>query len=1591
MALRDLLNDIETPTTQANILSRTEQQEAALDRARIARQKAEAMQSGDGYTSIFDRFWTDDFSAIPFIGPMSSAAAQGVTDFYDRVGDEYSYFTSNVTGAGLSREQAKDVTVGQIIESRITGDNILDPAVRQAKWGPTNINVLDEDFNVNWASGLIDTTVMFFLDPLVLLGKATKVARLGTNFGRSGRAIEKVTGMPTNSLAFSGLTSKRMNIAGPSITRMATSQVEAARMGANNRASVLADEIVNGSYEDLLGVYDFQGMYRDVLASAGARINNRDDALNFLGASLGDPSYIKRLQDTRGDLFVSMLRASAPDQYEMLQMRAGASELPALFSRPLEAAVDPDNLVAQMRQTDQALDDALKSLELDARIGGLDDAVMLAEDAYQPIQRWGQNNAKAARIAAAWRRGKANRGKNTRKARKAAREQELDVTKTGTAPVAHESVYRVSSYLPKVRIWTWMTGFRASGMVDVRGFEIGKSSDEIRAALSDAKSLRDDPDFTSEMLNLWGNSAGAKDRFRNVQEIELRSFQHMYAKEIAKRNAKEQDRAKKLFDKGKIDEVEYRRRIDENPTTITPENLPDRDLLEEAYRLIDERRADSIEKLRSGRAYLVDENGDLVRVDPRLTSQLESRVPMLDMAVLEETAQILVKYSDKTDSVAAASRDFARKRRGSLYKGGLDTAVSLWKASVLMRLGYTQRNVAEGWLRSMASIGIAPMLSRIPAWAVNQPVNMTRWSNRRVNQSRLVRQEEQMIDDIIQTQRGIEDYIAAGVKEGDPDMVAMRTQLDEQRAAIEAIRARRKKMNTKRRADSTRKVGDYEYSAFGGPEGEVLRELSSMGQTNAQFLESSLMREQDLVLNTRNYEKVTPDKPQYFEELNQSVVQMQSDPIAQRILAAMARGDSDPAEAALQWARSGDAAWWRKDMRIKRNDIEGHVIDVDSMINRYLPTPEARALAAGDEAPGALALREAVLTNDPDLVMGYTNLLSPIHGREARETLRAASLGEYARKPIDVVFNWIGNVPETGLVRHPYFASVWSREFDAMLGVAQRQGVELTEDVLNRINKSAQTRALGNLKETLYTIERLSNPAAFFRFIVPFFPAWENSMRVWSRLIIDDPSIAARASILWNIPNQLGMVVDSEGRPVDIDRMDFLTGSQEKYIRMPSGINKWLMENVTGGVPVAIPQGAINVVTPGETPFLPGFGPVVQVPVSAFMRGKPDLQATLREQLPEPIYNQIAPFGVIPDTTDAILPSFARKVNQWRKGEDDRMYLGIADAMMQAEFVDWYSNGANPADMPDVNEVMDRTNQFYKFSILASLVAPFATTRTSKYQMQQDYWRQLMADTNMTYREKVDVFIDKFGTAFLPMIESTSRKVTPTLGYTIDSFEVIDDNRDLVRTVAQFDPRAIGVLTAGTQSGEFDQGVYKYWTMENVPGTAVEFSRRANPAEMQKDLLMSQAWREYRKEKEMRDDALAMMGVSLQANAARGIKEKWDNFVNVEMREKYGPMWLSEYKVYTDLTPTYLTGIQAALQDERFMSTRGQTPLWNDIQIYMRERELAQQAIAQGADSAQVKELFAAWAEEFRFNSLDFADFYDNFLEQDDLTLRLGA
>jgi hypothetical protein len=432
-------------------------------------------------------------------------------------------------------------------------------------------------------------------------------------------------------------------------------------------------------------------------------------------------------------------------------------------------------------------------------------------------------------------------------------------------------------------------------------------------------------------------------------------------------------------------------------------------------------------------------------------------------------------------------------------------------------------------------------------------------------------------------------------------------------------------------------------------------------------------------------------------------------------------------------------------------------------------------------------------------------------------------------------------------------------------------------------------------------------------------------------------------------------------------------------------MNKWLMENVTSGIPVAIPQGAINVVTPGETPFLPGFGPIVQVPVGQFLGSKPDTQRILRDNLPPEIYNQIAPFGEVASPGDALFPSAVRKAYQLLQGEDNEMYLGIADAMMKSAFVDWYTNGANPAEVPQVDVIMEQTQQFQVFSIIASLTLPFAITRNSKYQIQEDYWRQLMADPNMTYSQKADMFLNKFGAEFAPMIESTSQKAAPMIGNTIESYDVFNDNRGLTEVVAGFNPKAVGVLLSGTASGEFDQGVYKFWGENKVPGTVEKFRRRRTPKEMQEELIMGQAWREYRAMKDQRDAALQYMGVSYTSNAASDVRAQWQYFTDVTMREKYGDIWAVNYAEYNDLTPSYVIAIETALGDEKFMQGRGSSPLWQQVAGYMEMRRMALEAIAAGANTADVREQFAAWAAQYRLSSLEFSDFYDNFLENDEL------
>jgi hypothetical protein len=225
----------------------------------------------------------------------------------------------------------------------------------------------------------------------------------------------------------------------------------------------------------------------------------------------------------------------------------------------------------------------------------------------------------------------------------------------------------------------------------------------------------------------------------------------------------------------------------------------------------------------------------------------------------------------------------------------------------------------------------------------------------------------------------------------------------------------------------------------------------------------------------------------------------------------------------------------------------------------------------------------------------------------------------------------------------------------------------------------------------------------------------------------------------------------------------------------------------------------------------------------------------------------------------------------------------------------------------------------------------------------------------------------------------------------MDQYEIIRDNQSMLADlVANYGEDSAGIIAAGAGAGEFDQGVYTAYGLQNVPGTTDPFREKRGAGQMQTALTMQQAWREYRNAKEARDRALEELDISYQSNAAEGIRDKWNEFKYDYMTNKYGEAWEGQIQSWEDNTANHLLTIRDVLENEKFMAEHGDEAMWQQVNDYMEMRAAAQEAVLMpDADTAAVREMWAEYQESVRYSSLLFADFFDRYLENDDLKARV--
>lgn len=384
----------------------------------------------------------------------------------------------------------------------------------------------------------------------------------------------------------------------------------------------------------------------------------------------------------------------------------------------------------------------------------------------------------------------------------------------------------------------------------------------------------------------------------------------------------------------------------------------------------------------------------------------------------------------------------------------------------------------------------------------------------------------------------------------------------------------------------------------------------------------------------------------------------------------------------------------------------------------------------GDEIveSGAVDRVAEELAQIKDGGISIVDMWGPEHVAVARELDPGA--GAHFDKAVDNMFNMLMSRPSNYLSRSPAFRQFyWKRVTEMMPALDEAtQATVLANGAESLGRKSAEFRALQRaakmgreghitdaetldtvakafaLEETqglLYDVSRRRNFFDITRNIFPFGEAWLEIATTWSRLLMDNPALIRRV--------QQGI---QGARNTGMFYSDPDTGEEVyAFPGTPTMMAALFRDNNTQDGLRATPvfsarASGLNLALNG---FLPGVGPMVQIPAASFLEGfvsDPDM-AWLQDY--------IFPFGQ-PDigspaaVTDMVIPAWARKAFialGSPSGVDQRVFNNtVTDVLKTME-----TNGEiDMSTQHGINEAMElakrRARQIYAVRAFSQFLGP---------------------------------------------------------------------------------------------------------------------------------------------------------------------------------------------------------------------------------------------------------------------------------------------
>jgi len=1347
---------------------------------------------------------------------------------------------------------------------------------------------------------------------------------------------------------------------------------------------------------------------RDVLTSAMFATDNFEDGALIMRSVYGDIEARKALFAKRADLAVEIGQANRKliadkiradpstkattvaemrgvlkekqaivDQYEKQFRRttalSGAVEPPALFKARADLLRAQENLAeaqavrisgpvtrpmsrADLQMTKKVLDDLIARDRALAK--GLDDALM--DTLATPNHNFSANNPLGRLV------------ERSRQRRATAR-YEAQATQ-GRGIWRKDEYFQTNRFIRAVRVWRWMGGERPAGYIPTKGASASDAGREIAATLNTLKlysgtgktvMVEGKPVTVGgiarkeELMNQFFATVGSGVRDQDIMQKTLLGFEEAVFKDIGAYYG--------------LDAKVVRQ-------TLNSHSI---------------KRAELVEQIRN-RGYWAEQNADdtiSIEKAPWLESQLENGMYMMDFRQAERLADTATSQGARKKW--RASYDLASDK----LNVGYEAFNALWRPAVLLRLGYTQRNVSEGLFRSIAYLSsLRPLAdaSKEMYYGVRNPI-VRKQTEKEIARTEQALAAGKQLDDLVGTKfskwrktelEALDGRIAreqewfdnmtdqlksSGLSRIEADdiyktMFAQERVLTQMRAKKEllltdngALALYRKQGNAGRRVyDGLLSTTDPIpwRNAFNNESDYTPIALAnaSADNTTKQMIQLRNDAQLNLLKRTQRneYAAITPDKgDEYWNAVADQLTTFRSSELGQLILNGADARDlarflrSDRTGREIASFITGGKKW---DVTTGIDEAQNYAQDVIDRFMILAPDENLRRFMQSRITVGARRADAPITGADVKRFLDdpkYRDQLQPVIG-SMDEIVGHVRVRDLYQQGVQAAFKWLGTIPEDSLVRFPFYGQIYERNLKVVRNrLMEQYGDKIPLTEVNRAIMSSHKRALRDTKAYLFTIERRTNLADRGEMFAPFLQATQNSLTSVGRLIWKDPALPFVMENIWNMPQVMGIENENGELVVPIPH-DWIPDNLEDLVGLSS------MDNFY------IDKKSLNTIFP-ETGygFLPRPSPLVMIPASMMMQknflftvNPPQVFVdVLGEETANAVWEQGKSYmfgeegGMSVNPATLVLPPDAQKAVQIWQGFGSKEYVHWYNQFYRVEMLKLNAGQRGPIDK---QEIINKTNWFTGLRMLANRTAFTPPRYESKLQPLMDAIRT----NDQLYGQRGPIVsAQQFG----PILESlgdfsTSRNVAGVEA----SAQAVARTRRYSNIISNVAPSidktslsALSIILNPEVPGYYDESAYAWQYSNQIPGISENFRELQSPEESLRQSQKNAGWTIYIKAMDQVKAIADQRGLKSYKKDPGLVQFKKDLVAKLTNDPNFEG-WAQDYEDPTSMrTQDTVRILDAAMRDEQFLKDNMQSPIWQAARRYLETRKTIAQLVAE--------------------------------------------